>query len=248
MIKHVGLCQWTQLPPGLCSAPRCFQKILAIISRGCKGTVHLLDDILVCCKSQREHDERLHEVLCRLRAARVRLHGDKTVLGVTALDYVSLHVSAQGVSPLQSNVDAVLKIAAPTSVKVLKSFLGSVGFFMWFIPDFATTAEPLYELLRGGTPWRWIWQCTEAFEALKQALTSEPVLVHFDTADETVVDCDASQMALGCVLLQVQDGVERPVAFASSVLNEHELGYSVSEKEAHACIFMHVSIGIIKLC
>jgi hypothetical protein len=72
---------------------------------------------------------------------------------------------------------------------------------------------------------------------IEAALTSEPVLVHFDTAAETVVDCDASQTALGCVLLQVQDGVERPVAFASRVLNEHELGYSVSEKEALACIY-----------
>jgi hypothetical protein len=168
MITPVGLFQWTRLPPGLCSAPSCFQKILAIILRGCKGTVHLLDDILVCGKSQREHDERLHEVLCRLRVARVRLNGDRTVLGVTELDFVGLHVSTQSVSPLQSNVDAVLKMAAPTSVKVLKSFLGSVGFYMRFIPDFATTAEPLYELLRGGTPWRWTSECTEAFEALKQ--------------------------------------------------------------------------------
>jgi hypothetical protein len=55
------------------------------------------------------------------------LHGDKTVLGVTELDFVGLHVSAQCVSPLQSSVDAVLKMAAPTSVKLLNSFLGSMA-------------------------------------------------------------------------------------------------------------------------
>jgi hypothetical protein len=66
MIRPVSLFQWTRLSPGLCLAPSCFQKILAIILHGCKGTVHLLNDILVCGKSQREHDERLHEVLCRL--------------------------------------------------------------------------------------------------------------------------------------------------------------------------------------
>jgi hypothetical protein len=74
---------------------------------------------------------------------------------------------------------------------------------MSFIPDSATTAELLYELLHVGTLWRWTSQCTEAFEALKQTLTSEPVRVHFDTAAKTAVDCDASQTALGCVLLQV---------------------------------------------
>jgi hypothetical protein len=72
---------------------------------------------------------------------------------------------------------------------------------------------------------------------LKQALTPEPVRVHFDTAAETVVDSDASQTALGFVLLQVPDSVERRLAFASGVLNEHELGYLVSEKEALACIY-----------
>jgi hypothetical protein len=142
------------------------------------------------------------------------------------------------VSPLQSNVDVVSKMAAPTSVRVLKSFSRSVGIYIRFIPDFATTAEPLYELLRGHTLWRWNSQCTEAFDASRQALTSKPVLVHIDTAAETEVDYDILQMALGCVLLQVQDGVERPVAFASRVLNEHELvGYSVSEKEALVCIY-----------
>ncbi len=237
MITPVGLFQWTRLPPGLCSAPSCFQKILSIILKGCTGTVNLLDDILVCGRSQREHDERLHDVLCRLRTARVRLHGDKTVFSVPELDFVGLHVSAKGVSPLQSNVEAVQQIPQPTNVRLLRSFMGSVGFYMRFIPEFAATAEPLYELLRSSTPWRWTPQCTEAFEALKHALTSEPVLVHFDPAAETVVDCDASQAALGCVLLQVRDGVERPVAFASRVLHDAELNYSVSEKEALACIY-----------
>jgi hypothetical protein len=63
VITHVDFFQWTRLPPG--SAPA-VSKILAIKLRGCKGTVHLLDEILVCDKSQREHDERLYEILCRL--------------------------------------------------------------------------------------------------------------------------------------------------------------------------------------
>jgi hypothetical protein len=237
MITPIGLFQWARLPPGLCSAPSCFQKIMSLILKDCDGVVHLLDDILIGGRTRQEHDARLHKVLCRLRDAHVRLHPDKTVFAVEELDFAGFHVSVQGVSPLRSNVEAVQAIKEPTNTRLLRSFLGSVGFYSKFIPHFADIAEPLYELLRSGVPWNWSQQCADAFVCLKQALISEPVLIHFDQGAKTIVESDASDVALGCVLLQVRGNDELPVAFASRVLNSAEQGYSVCEKEALAGLF-----------
>jgi hypothetical protein len=92
-------------------------------------------------------------------------------------------------------------------------------------------------LQRKDEPWIWSEQCAAAFATLRQALATVPVLAHFDPAAATIVDCDASGFAVGCVLIQVQGGAERPVAYASRILRDAELNYSVYEKEALSCLF-----------
>ena len=76
-----------------------------------------------------------------------------------------------------------------------------------------------------------------AFDKLKQLVTSAPILAHFSSAADTFVSCDPSGVALGAVLTQIQDGQERPVAYASRALSPAEQKYSVGEREALACIW-----------
>jgi hypothetical protein len=109
-----------------------------------------------------------------------------------------------------SNVERVQLLELPTCVRNLRSFLGSVGFYQKLIPHFANVAEPLYALLRGS--WRWTPQCMEAFVQLKEVLLHKPILAHFDTGAQTIVECNASDACVTGVLLQVQNGRERPVA------------------------------------
>ena len=71
--------------------------------------------------------------------------------------------------------------------------------------------EPLRQLLKKGSVWAWTSACDAAFEELKRRLTSLPVLAHFSVTDKTFVTCDASGVAVGAVLSQLRDGVERPV-------------------------------------
>jgi hypothetical protein len=79
MITPLGLLQWTRLPMELCSAPSCFQKILAQILKGCQGTVHLIDDIIICGCTLAEHDDRLRKVLIRLRKYNFMLSVEKAL-------------------------------------------------------------------------------------------------------------------------------------------------------------------------
>ena len=137
-----------------------------------------------------------------------------------------------------SHVDAIVKLNAPTSLKELRKVLGGAGYYRKFVPRYADIIEPLNALLRSDTSFYWSKECQLAFEKLKQELVSANVLAHFDPSLDTIVTTDASAVAIGAVLSQVQaDGTERPVAFASRTLSQTERNYAVSEREALACIW-----------
>ena len=108
---------------------------------------------------------------------------------------------------------------------------------MKFVPSFADIATPLRDLLKQDAVWLWTSECQLAFDRLKRMIAEPPVLAHFDVEASTIVSCDASGTAIAGCLSQVKGGVERPVAFASRALSEAERKYSVSEREALACIW-----------
>ena len=108
---------------------------------------------------------------------------------------------------------------------------------MKFVPHFSDIAEPMRKLLKLDTTWQWESQQGKAFDRLKQKISSNRVLAQFDTQFRTIVSTDASAVALGSVLSQIQNGEERPIAFSSRTLSPAERAYSVGEREALACIW-----------
>ena len=131
-VTPLGLLKWTRLPMGLCSAPSCFQKILADILKSYQGTVHMSDDIIICGRTKKEHDDRLREVLLRLRKHKVMLSDEKWLFGVTELNFTGFYVSGASVLPMKSNVEAMISVPEPQNVKQLRSFISSVGFYQKF--------------------------------------------------------------------------------------------------------------------
>ena len=238
MITPFGLYKWVRLPFGLCSAPSCFQKIVASILDGIQGVRNLLDDIIISASTKAEHDKRLREVLDRLVQHDVVINVEKSTFCAEAVDFVGHHVSSHGVSPLDSNIAAISDLKAPSTHKELRSVLGAAGFYRKFVPRFSEIVEPLNNLLKNDAEFVWGEEQQQAFEQLKAELVSTRVLAHFDAKLPTVVTTDASGVAIGAVLSQLQtDGVERPVAYASRTLSSAERAYSVSEREALACIW-----------
>ena len=108
---------------------------------------------------------------------------------------------------------------------------------MKFGPHFSDIAEPLRKLLKQDTPWQWDSIQGKAFDGLKQEISSNRVLAQFDTQFRTIVSTDASAVALGSVLSQIQNGEERPIALSSRTLSSAERAYSVGEREALPCIW-----------
>jgi hypothetical protein len=124
-------------------------------------------------------------------------------------------------------VQAIVEWAAPTTVSDLRSFLGLANYYRRFIKDYSKVAAPLSDLLKKNWKWNWTDGYRWAFEKLKRAVTSAPVLKLPDFERPFEVHTDASDRAIGGVL--VQEG--HPVAFESRKLNEAEQRYSTHEKE-----------------
>jgi len=113
------------------------------------------------------------------------------------------------------------------NVSELRSFLGLANYYRRFIQSYSAKAAPLTDLLKNKIPWNWDDRCEQAFEGLKKALTDEPVLALPDYGKIFEVHTDASDFAIGGVL--VQDG--HPVAYESRKLNDTERRYAVHDKE-----------------
>ncbi|XP_016203988.1 uncharacterized protein LOC107644611 [Arachis ipaensis] len=120
-------------------------------------------------------------------------------------------VSQQRIAVDPAKVEAVMDWGQPTSVTEIRSFLGLVGYYRRFIKGFSQLALPLTKLTRKDAPFVWTPECKETFQALKQRLTTAPVLVLPELSEPFEVYYDASLKGLGCVLMQHRN----VVAYAS---------------------------------
>jgi hypothetical protein len=120
-------------------------------------------------------------------------------------------ISVEGIAVDLSKIQEVLEWKSPRSVTQILSFLGLVGYYRRFIPNFSKITKSMTKLLEKEVKFKWSPQCEEAFLTLKNLLTTAPVLAQPDIEKSFVVYCDASGTGIGCVL--IQNG--RAIAYAS---------------------------------
>ena len=193
-----------------------------------------LDDILITGRSQQEHLKNLEEVVKRLEEAGMCLKQEKCTFVMPEVEYLG----QEGLQPTESKVHAVADAPEPKKVAELRSFLGLVNYYGKFLPNLATTAAPLYNLLKKNARWMWGKAEKAAFKRVKDLLQSSDLLMHFNPEEPLILACDASPNGLGAVLShRMQDGSERPIAFASRTLAPTEKKYSQLDKEALSIIF-----------
>ena len=121
--------------------------------------------------------------------------------------------------------------APPTDLKSLQAFLGFTNYYHKFIHRYADIAAPLTSLLSRTQEFRWGPPQQTAFEALKTALCTAPVLALPDFTRDFVLSTDASSVAVGATLSQPYNGILRPVCYGSSKLHNAELNYSTTDRE-----------------
>ncbi|XP_039755530.1 uncharacterized protein K02A2.6-like [Pararge aegeria] len=195
------------------------------------------DDILITGKTEHEHVRNLHSVFERLAKEGLTVRQEKCNFFEKEVSYLGFIISEHGVRTDDRKTEAVVKAPKPENITELKSFLGMVNFYAKFIKNISILLAPLYALLRKGVEWQWTEAQDRAFQEVKAALTSCPVLVHYDERLPLIVSCDASARGVGAVLSQRGEGGERPVSYASRTLNSAECNYSQIQREALAIIF-----------
>ena len=124
----------------------------------------------------------------------------------------------------------------PKSVKGIQSFLGFCNFYRRFIPEFGRVAKPLTNLTKSVVKFNFDENCHAAFESLKSALTSTPILKHFDPDRQSQLETDASDGVVAAILSQKYDKYWHPVAFFSKTMQPAELNYEVHDKEMLAIV------------
>jgi hypothetical protein len=214
-----GSYEFLVMPFGLTNAPATFCTLMNDIFREWLDdfVVIYIDDILVYSNSMEEHVEHLRKVFQRLKENKLYAKFEKCEFGVSEVDFLGHRITQEGLKMDDHKVKAILDWEPPRSVPALRSFLGLASYYHKFIKNFTKIATPLTNLLKksSGT-YEWEEACNEAFETLKGILVKAPVLKLPDFDKDFEIHSDASDFAIGGVL--VQDG--RPVAFENKKLSE----------------------------
>lgn len=235
---HRGLFAYQRLTYGIASAPSIFQAVMDQILQGMSNVVCYLDDILIASSSKEEHLATLEEVLSRLEKSGVTVNKAKCDFQSNAVQYLGHIIDEEGLHPMQEKVTAITEAPSPTNVSELRAYLGLINYYAKFMSNRATLLKPLHDLLRNGEKWEWTKECESAFALSKSELVTNQVLVHYDSGRALRLDCDASPYGVGAVLSHVMDdGTERPIAFASRTLTKSELNYAQIDKEALGLVF-----------
>jgi len=190
-----------------------------------------IDDILIYSGSLEEHAEHLRKVFQRLRENKLYAKLEKCEFEVTKVDFLGHRITQEGLKMDDHKVKAILDWELPKSVPTLRSFLGLASYYRKFIKNFTKIVAPLTNLLKkSAMTYEWEGACDEAFETLKGILVKVPVLKLPDFDKDFEIHSDASDFAIGGIL--VQEG--RPVAFESKKLSETEQRWPTHKKEMWA--------------
>jgi hypothetical protein len=238
-----GKYEWLAMPFGLCNAPATFQTLMNEALRPFLGkfVIVYLDDVLIFSKTKEEHYEHLEKVLEVLRRERLVIQPEKCTFATDQLEFCGHTIGKGQIKPIPAKVDIVKNWPRPRNVHELRQFLGLATYYRRFIRGFASICVPLHELLKESDvelrklkfrPIRWNVACEMAFRKLKRMLTDEPILIQPDLSKPFTIETDASEWAIGMVLLQLgADGRLHPIAFDGRKLTGAELNYPVHEKE-----------------
>jgi hypothetical protein len=234
-----GLFEYLVMPFGLANAPSTFQHFVNDVLRPYLDIfcTAYLDDILIYSENLHEHREHVRSVLNALKEAGLQLDIDKCEFHKTEVVYLGYVIGTDGVQMDPKKVQTIVDWEYPTNVKDVRAFLGFANFYRRFINDFSGLTTPLIALTKKDAKFAFDDPCQKAFDDLKRAFTTAPILQHFDPDLPIVVEADASDYVTAGILSQRDtEGTLRPVAYFSKRMNPAENNYEIYDKELLAIV------------
>jgi len=221
---------------GMTNSPATFQTMMndvfrTVIAEGI--VVVYLDNILIFMKTEKEHEQAVQRVLEILAEHKLFLRLEKCEFHRKQIEYLGLVISENKVAMDPVKVTRVRKWPILENRTDVQAFVGFVNFYRRFIQDFSTIARPLFDLTHSDQAWNWGAKEQEAFERLKMAVTTTPILASSQDSEPFCIEADSSDFASGAVLSQQLPGEDKwhPVAFYSKSLSPVERNYEIYDKK-----------------
>ncbi|KAI3412628.1 Hydrolase_4 domain-containing protein [Psidium guajava] len=233
-VTRYGSYEFLVMPFGLTNAPATFCTLMNKVLQPFldQFVVVYLDDIVIYSRTLEEHIKHIKQVFQVLREHELYVKREKCAFAQQEVPFLGHIVGDGRVRMDPAKIESIVGWEPPTKVTELRSFLGLTNYYRRFVKGYSSITAPLTDMLKKDKTWEWTERCQGAFERLKKAMTEEPVLALPDCSKPYEVETDASDFAIGCVIMQ--DG--HPVAYESRKLNETERRYTVQEKEMTAIV------------
>lgn len=245
----LGSYEYVVMPMGLCNAPATFQRMMEAVLRPYLTDFCMvyLDDIIIFSRTAEEHTQHILLVLQALLKHGLKIKPKKCEFFKTRIKFLGhiIDVTSGVVQllPDPDKVDVIAEWVEPTCNKELQSFMGAVNYYSKMIPHYAQIAAPLMDIM--ASKWMatnkadfWTSAHTAAFVELRRALTVHPVLTLPVPGKPFILQTDASNVALGGVLMQEQEsGTRAVVTYLSHKFTDAERNWPVHERELFGLVF-----------
>ena len=224
------------MPFGMRNAASTFQRLMSKIINNIKGCVVYLDDLVIFSDTWEEHLDILRKILQAINDAGLVINLRKCEFCKARVTYLGHQIGLGTICPKESNIEAILEFPVPKNKKEAMRFVGMIGYFRRFIPNFSDIAAPITALFKKNVVFNFDGECMDSFNKLKSVIINRPVLYPPNFSESFSLTIDASDLGVGAVLFQNVHGVEHPVSYFSKKLNKHQVNYSTIEKELLALI------------
>ena len=208
-----GIFSFNKMPFGLVNSGATFCRMMRKLLRGLQDTDNFVDDIIIHTETWVGHMLALESLLIRLREAKLSARPSKCVVAVRNVSFLGHLIGNGMIQPLPEKVVSILKCQRPCTKKQVRSFLGLIGYYRNFIPNFSAVSAPLSHLTKKGQPNKEEQEI--ALKALIQELGKSPILCLPNFEKHFILRTDASDVGIGAVLLQESGEYKLPVAYAS---------------------------------
>lgn len=238
-IPSLGAFMYRRMPMGLCNSGATLCELIDGLFGSAfePETFPYIDDFIVATSEFDEHVQMLDRVATKLVEGEIKISRVKSKFCMQSIKYLGHILDEEGVKPDPDKIDPIVSYPAPKTVKEVRRLLGMVGWYRRFIKDFSTLTAPITDLLKKDKlNFTWTDTAAEAFERLKVALVSSPILATPDYTLPFTVQTDASDVGLGAVLTQEIANEERVIAYMSVKLSAAERKYHVTERECMAVL------------